>query len=135
MNESWIFLKIDVGPVFNAYTWGLQVCYCISSACQPLAGACCLGQETIKKCVVCVFVYEAHFDTNCWKNNRHFTEKSRFGCLIMQTYVWSNFMPVLRIAFKIICFFVFFSLFVYFFCFWFFSFRQLNPNAWTQSRF
>ena len=84
---------MNVGPVFNAYTWGLQVCYCISyRAFQPLAGACCLGQETIKKkkkCVVCVFVCEAHFDTNCWKNNLiHFTEKSRFSCLIMQTKVY-----------------------------------------------
>ena len=31
-------------------------------------------------------------------------------------------MPVLRIAFKIICFFVFFCLTVCFFCFWFFLF-------------
>ena len=110
--------------------------YCISyRAFQPLAGACCLGQETIKKCVVCVFVCEAHFDTNCWKNNLiSFTEKSRFSCLIMQTnvYLVGKYLITLRLwASKVFSDITFFTVF---FIYSFFIYAIIQSSRFRTKR-
>ena len=69
----------------------------------------------------CVFVCEAHFDTNCWKNNLiHFPEKSRFFCLIMPTnfYLVVTYLITLSLwlwASKVFSEITFFLLFLFIF--------------------